>query len=227
MIRALSFDVDGTLFDLRQMKVVFAWTAVRNARFLTAFLRAREEVRALGALPDVRGAQDERVAERLGISLEEARALSSKVIDRDWVEVFSKVKPIDGVREALSGFAARGLKLCTVSDYAAAPKLSRMKLDHVPWAADCGAEPLGALKPHPRAFEEAIRLLGVAPGEILHVGDRLDADIAGAHAVGMRAALFTAGNARSHPAPPGARPPDFVFRDYPALVTFVEGECRS
>ena len=67
-------------------------------------------------------------------------------------------------------------------------------------------------------------MLGVAPAEILHVGDRLDADVAGAHAVGMRAALFTAGNARSHPAPPGAKPPDFVFADYPALISFVTKE---
>jgi len=226
VIRALSFDVDGTLFDMRQMKVVFAWTAVRHARFLKHFLTAREEVRALGSLPDVRRAQDERVAERLGIPLAEAAELSKKVIDGEWVDVFTKVKPIPGVREALQAFAERGLKLCTVSDYPAAPKLSRMGLDHVRWSGDCGAELLGALKPHPRAFEEAIRILGVAPAEILHIGDRLDADVSGAQAVGMRTALFTAGNARSHPAPPGAKPPDFVFAEYPALVEYVLKEIR-
>lgn len=225
MIRALSFDVDGTLFDLRQMKVAFAWTALRHARFLKAFLRAREEVRALGALPDVRLAQDERVAERLGVPLDEARALSARIIDGEWVEVFDRVKPIPGVRDALGRFHARGLLLATVSDYPAAPKLARLKLDHVPWKADCGAELLGALKPHPRAFEAAVAALGVPADEILHVGDRLDADVAGAHAVGMRAALFTGGNATRHPARPGARDPDFVFEDYAALVEFVERQA--
>src|SRR4051812_40477604 len=120
-IRALSFDVDGTLFDMRQMKVVFAFTAIRHARFLKAFLHAREEVRGLGALPDVREAQDERVAARLGIPIEEARALSRKVIDQEWVDVFRKVKPIPGVREALAAITKAGLALCTVSDYEAAP----------------------------------------------------------------------------------------------------------
>ena len=216
-LRALSFDVDGTLFDLRQMKRVFAWTALRNARFLPAFLKAREEVRALGVVPDVRAAQDERVAKALGISIEKAQALSQKVIYEEWVEIFDKVEPIPGVREALSAFAAAGLKLATVSDYLARPKLTRMKLDHVTWDADVGAEALGALKPHPRAFEEVVKRLGVRADEILHVGDRLDADVAGAHAVGMRAALFTAGNARKWEGLPGARPPELVFDDYRAL----------
>lgn len=216
-LRALSFDVDGTLFDLRQMKRVFAWTALRNARFLPAFLKAREEVRALGVVPDVRAAQDERVARALGITVDKARALSQKVIYEEWVEIFDKVEPIPGVREALSAFAAAGLKLATVSDYLALPKLTRMKLDHVKWDADVGAEALGALKPHPRAFEEVVMRLGVPAEEILHVGDRLDADVAGAHAVGMRAALFTAGNARKWEGLPGARPPELVFEDYRAL----------
>ena len=217
MLRALSFDVDGTLFDLRQMKRVFAWTALKNARFLSAFLKAREEVRALGAVPDVRAEQDERVARALGITVERARALSQRVIYEEWVEIFDKVEPIPGVREALSAFAAAGLKLATVSDYLAAPKLSRMKLDHVRWDADVGAEVLGALKPHPRSFAEVAKRLGLPAEDILHVGDRLDADVAGAHAVGMRAALFTAGNARRWEALAGAREPELVFDDYRAL----------
>lgn len=214
--------MDGTLFDLRQMKVAFAFTAIRNARFLKAFLTAREEVRKLGELPDVRRAQDERVAAALGIPVDKAAALSKRVIDGEWVEVFKKVKPIPGVREALSAIEAKGLKLATLSDYPAAPKLSRLELDHVAWAADVGAEILGALKPHRIGFDEVAKRLGVPPEEILHVGDRLDADVAGARAIGMRAALFTAGNAVKHPAPPGAEPPELVFGDYRELLRHLE-----
>lgn len=220
-IRAVTFDVDGTLFDLRQMKVVFALTALRHARFLRAFLKAREEVRALGAVPDVRREQDERVAKALGIAVEKAAAMRARVIDVEWVAAFSRVKPIPGVREALAEIARRGFKLGTISDYEAAPKLVRMKLDHVRWDADVGAEPLDALKPHPRAFETAVAKLGFAAGEILHVGDRLDADVSGAHAAGMRAALFTAGNSRSYPAPAGAREPELVFDDYARLLAWL------
>lgn len=220
-IRALSFDVDGTLFDLRQMKLVFALPAIRNARLLRAYLAARETVRARGAVPDVRGEQVRLVSEALGIAAEDAKARIERLIDGEWMGAFTKVKPFKGVREALAAFAAAGLPMLTLSDYRAAQKLAGMKLDHVPWAADICAEDLGALKPHRAAFDEAVRRLGVAPDEILHVGDRLDADVAGAHAVGMRAALFTAGNARKYAAPEGARAPELVFEDWRQLGELV------
>jgi putative hydrolase of the HAD superfamily len=48
----------------------------------------------------------------------------------------------------------------------------------------------GCEKPDPRIFRHALALAGVAPHEAAFVGDRLDVDIAGAQAVGMRAIWF-------------------------------------
>lgn len=45
-------------------------------------------------------------------------------------------------------------------------------------------------KPDPRIFHQALRALRVAPAECVFVGDSLDADIAGARAVGCRAVLI-------------------------------------
>jgi putative hydrolase of the HAD superfamily len=44
---------------------------------------------------------------------------------------------------------------------------------------------LGVRKPHPRIFEVALDALATAPENALFVGDRLDADVAGAKQVGM------------------------------------------
>lgn len=214
-IRAVTFDVDGTLFDLRKMGIAFAWPGIRYARFLKAYLAAREEVRGLGLLEDVRRAQDERVSRALAIPLHEAARLRQHVIDVEWTRAFSRVDPIAGVREALRRMAEVGLKLATISDYRAAPKLRALRLDDLPWSADISAEELGALKPHPRAFLEAIHVLQTPPQEMLHVGDRLDADVSGALACGMRAVLFTGGNGRRYP---GEAVPELVFDDYRALL---------
>jgi putative hydrolase of the HAD superfamily len=46
---------------------------------------------------------------------------------------------------------------------------------------------LGYAKPHPRIFNHSLRELGVVASEAVFVGDRLDADIAGAKGVGMLA----------------------------------------
>ena len=48
-------------------------------------------------------------------------------------------------------------------------------------------------KPHPPAYEIAARVLGVDAGDLLAIGDRLDTDIAGANAAGLRTALVLTG----------------------------------
>lgn len=51
---------------------------------------------------------------------------------------------------------------------------------------------VGMRKPHPKMFEEAMQALGVGdPSRVLMVGDRLNADIAGAKKLGMKAAWIT------------------------------------
>jgi HAD superfamily hydrolase (TIGR01549 family) len=48
----------------------------------------------------------------------------------------------------------------------------------------------GRVKPHPTIFERALELLGVRPAETVMVGDSVEEDIEGAHALGMRAILI-------------------------------------
>jgi putative hydrolase of the HAD superfamily len=45
---------------------------------------------------------------------------------------------------------------------------------------------VGIEKPHPAIFEHALAVLGVAPGDAVHVGDTGWADVAGAQAAGIR-----------------------------------------
>jgi putative hydrolase of the HAD superfamily len=48
---------------------------------------------------------------------------------------------------------------------------------------------VGAAKPSSRVFERALAVAGVEPSEALHAGDRLDNDVQGAAAAGVRAVL--------------------------------------
>jgi putative hydrolase of the HAD superfamily len=49
----------------------------------------------------------------------------------------------------------------------------------------------GLRKPRPEIFASTLAALGVAPDEAIHVGDNLDADVAGATAVGLRTIWIT------------------------------------
>jgi len=53
------------------------------------------------------------------------------------------------------------------------------------------SEAVGFRKPRPEIFRATLAALDVAPEETLHVGDRLEADVAGAAALGMRTAWIT------------------------------------
>jgi putative hydrolase of the HAD superfamily len=58
---------------------------------------------------------------------------------------------------------------------------------------------VGAAKPRTRVFERALAVARVEPGEAVHVGDRIDNDIEGAAAAGVRAVLMQ----REGAPPPG------------------------
>ncbi|MCC6617894.1 MAG: HAD-IA family hydrolase [Chloroflexi bacterium] len=49
---------------------------------------------------------------------------------------------------------------------------------------------IGFEKPHPRIFEWALEHAGVPPASVLHVGDHVDADVAGAAGVGIGGVLI-------------------------------------
>jgi putative hydrolase of the HAD superfamily len=49
---------------------------------------------------------------------------------------------------------------------------------------------VGEAKPSPRVFERALAVARVAPEEALHVGDKVDNDVEGAAAAGVRAVLL-------------------------------------
>ena len=52
------------------------------------------------------------------------------------------------------------------------------------------SEEVGMEKPHPPIFMAALKRVGAAPEEVVHVGDQLRSDVMGAQAVGMQAVLI-------------------------------------
>lgn len=86
------------------------------------------------------------------------------------------------------------------------------------FAAVVVSDEVGWRKPRPDIFHEALRRTGVEPHGTLFVGDRIDIDVAGAHAVGMDAAWI---NAAREALPPGITPPSYEIRDLAELEAIV------
>jgi putative hydrolase of the HAD superfamily len=118
---------------------------------------------------------------------------------------------------ALTALRARGVASAVVSNFD-----SRLPglidglglgplVDHVVYSARAGAA-----KPDVRLFRDAVARLGVAPAQVLHAGDSLHADVDGARAAGLHAALVA-----RRGAPPAMAADVPVITDLGELVAIV------
>ena len=191
-VRAISVDVDGTLYRVRRWRV--AWRLRHERGLMLALLAARERIRHEGAFDGQAGLEArevELVAPSFGLSKEEAARSLTDLRRKIPHALAGGARPHGGVQGALQAAAARGIKLAVLSDYDAAEKLAYLGLASLPWAAAVAADACGALKPHGRPYAELSERLGLAPEEILHIGDREDVDVEGARRAGMRAWRFS------------------------------------
>jgi FMN phosphatase YigB (HAD superfamily) len=77
---------------------------------------------------------------------------------------------------------------------------------------------VGHAKPRREPFDAALRALGVAAGEAVHVGDDERTDVRGALGAGMRAIRLDLVKQR------GPSQAEFVARSYAELVDYLEAE---
>jgi len=103
-----------------------------------------------------------------------------------------------GTREFLSGVT---VPICVVSDADHAVLTAAIAHHGLSFDAVVCSERVGAYKPHAAMFRHGLAALGLEAGDVLHVGDSLRADVAGANAAGIRSVWV---NRRGLPAADGA-----------------------
>jgi 4-nitrophenyl phosphatase len=82
----------------------------------------------------------------------------------------------------------------------------------------CGRDPVMMGKPNRPMFDAALTLLGTPAESTLMIGDRLDTDIDGAKAAGLRTALVLTGVTTRAELEASASPPDAVYHDLTELI---------
>lgn len=204
-VKAVVFDLDGTLYDLKRLRLAMTIALVRELglrphrllkviRILRHYRRALEELRSREQpcenLPD---AQLALAALRCGESagavrecvqgwfVERPQAILKGLADAQLAEI------LDSMRQA-------NLKLAVLSDYPAVSKLEALGIDryfHVILSAD----QVGNLKPNPAGLLLVLRQLNVQPEEALNVGDRYEIDAVTAQQAGVRCAIIGRGGA--------------------------------
>jgi putative hydrolase of the HAD superfamily len=196
-IRAVLFDLDGTLYRQTRMRILMAvelstlalinpFLAPRRLRGLREYRHAQETLRRRGAVSDQAVAtQLDTAAVRAGVSRQFLEQLVNEWMVRRPLK-YMRFCRAEGLIELLEFLERRGLPVGVFSDYPADAKLHALGLTGRFSLVLCSTDPdIGALKPNPRGFLLACRRWNLHPQEVLMVGDRTDVDATGAMAAGM------------------------------------------
>lgn len=203
-VHAITFDIDNTLFDLSAVLEIAMAEAVHELHS-----RVGEDVAGhvdVAHLAELREAAAEEMAHERGTHgdwLVEVRRLSFRrlvealqvpngselvehIAEAFFRARYGRVTLYDGAHEALADLRQRyvlGIITNGNSSLADTPIQDFFRCNVI-------ASERGWAKPDIRIFEAAAVDLGVAAEHIVHLGDSLPEDIAGAQAAGMRAVWF-------------------------------------
>jgi len=199
-LRALIFDLDGTLYSQVQLRALMITRIARaywnrpgegrtTVRILRAYRLAQERLRNSHVQADLKQAQADFAATLAGCSTFEVQECISRWFESEPLPLLVRcIRP--GVEELLKAAFEKGIKLAVFSDYEADEKLRAMKLrkffDTVVCANDIEVR---EFKPSGTGLRVILKRLGVDAQDALYVGDRADVDTEAARRANLGAII--------------------------------------
>ncbi len=188
-IKAVAFDIDGTLYPDSRLFVRLISYFIKNFSFFLAYNKVRYVLHRTAVLPNFFEYQARLLADEMSISVEEAHKKINTIVYEGLKPYFKKVRPFKGVEETLIAFKQTGFNLAVMSDFPPEQKGDLWGLKKY-FDVILGSEECGALKPSVYPFGVLAEKLGFKASEILYVGNSIRSDIEGAHAAGMKTAYI-------------------------------------
>ena len=183
------FDLDGTLYDQPRLRMIMAVRlvmyyihhpfSVKDIMILQHFRKVKDA--------RVSGSSDEEViktvAENKNTDIERVRRIVGKWIYDDPLSALSKVKDTKLIAW-IGELRASGKKVVIFSDYPVKDKLDAMSVT-VDGMYDPKDPRIDEQKPSPKGLSVIMQDTGIAAGDILMIGDRMEKDGMSAKAAGV------------------------------------------
>ena len=186
-VKVVSWDIDGTLYDLKQFMnllkrdlliraFTFRWLGlIRDVIRLVRFKRHMDYVRLQ--------APEYEVGDLSG------RDEIALTMDDIYGRILPKIGMLPGVSDLLDWFDNESTPQVVFSDYRESTKLHALGVQGRFTSVFAG-EDRGHLKPSPSVYKGIIDELGIEPAQLLHIGDRVDTDGAASAEVGYQVAII-------------------------------------
>lgn len=228
-IRALTLDLDDTLWPVlpaleRADQAVDAWLRQHHPDVARAWpITAMRELRAQIAAERLDLAHDFTTQRQLTMRHAFAACgIATAPIDALWEIYFAARNNVELYPDSLPALQRITARWPVVSLTNGNADLQRIGI-HAHFAHQICSRDTGMAKPDPRIFLAAAELLGLAPMDILHVGDDPDMDMVGARDAGLRTAWI---NRRGEPWPAAlGAAPELDLPDMAALADWLDAQA--
>lgn len=186
-VRAVLFDLDGTLLDTAP-DMVAALNALRGEKHLLPL-----------AYADVRPLVSHGAGQLMKLGFPDADPETSSALQQRYLEIYRcaisvHTRLFDGMQEVLAALPERGLQCGIVTNKPAwltEPLLAELGIAKL-FACVVSGDSVSERKPHAMPMLHAAKLAGVSVTQCVYLGDA-ERDIQAAHAAGMPALVATYG----------------------------------
>ena len=217
-IKAVAFDIDGTLYSSWHLYIRLPIYFLHHIKFFLNFSKVRRIMHKTAPLPDFFEYQARLLAEKMHCSADYAKDQINEICYEGLKPYFYKIKTYPDVYQTICAFKAAGLKIGMLSDF---PPEQKGRLWGLRSLCDVciGSEESGALKPSIYPFGILSKKLGLKPEEILYVGNSIKYDVRGARKYGMKTAYLLKGLRNCFNI--ACREADISFKNYRQLKNIV------
>lgn len=197
-IKAVCFDIDGTLYPIKEMNAYLFKSFIKHPIFSIKYNNMRQKMRKLDGFDKKETLSKDDFREK------EYRILYNKFNQvkfdkykkdletkffKNWDRDVKNLNPYNNMKESLEELKKNGYTVAVLSDFPLSFKLEALGIkDLIDYAAS--SEDFGYLKPNATVFHALASELKLQPEEILFVGDSYHKDVLGASNIGMKTMLI-------------------------------------
>lgn len=216
-IKAVAFDIDGTLYKELPFNLMVTPYFLLHLNFFLKYNKVRKELRHNkpdGYYEDFNGEQANLLAQKLNCSTEKASQKLNRIVYEGLKKFYSKLKPYKGALDFIRRLKEAGIKVAVLSDF---PPEQKGEIWGIKAYCDylIGSEHTGALKPSPYVFSVLQETLGIPAEQILYVGNNHKYDVEGSKKAGMKSAWIITPSKKCSGAT--SELADIIFTEYSEL----------